>query len=181
MRLLEGSVVSSLPLVTVSLLEQVLAQLDLLRFWMKRRCLLLVDTARCASGDISPSSTRGSAHRFYPGQLDVLEEAVPTSRVSSSFSLSMFVMFMVAHQCSDPVGIALPLSGWSVARVFLARHISLFALLLFLRYFVSGKLGVQANIGEEYAHLRRSEEDLGSEVVFRMDDEWSIDFGPHWF
>ena len=115
---------------------------------------------------------------FYPGQLDVLEEAVPTSRVSSSFSLSMFVMFMVAHQCSDPVGIALPLSGWSVARVFLARHISLSALLLFLRYFVSGNFGVHANIGEEYAHLRRSEEDLGSEVAFRMDDEWSIEFGP---
>ena len=41
--------------------------------------------------------------------------------------------------------------------------------------------GVLANIGEEYAHLRRSEKDLGSEVVFRMDDEWSIEFGPHWF
>ena len=48
-------------------------------------------------------------------------------------------------------------------------------------YSVSDKFGVQANIGEEYAHLRRSEEDLGSKVVFRMDDEWSILFGPHWF
>ena len=41
------------------------------------------------------------------------------------------------------------------------------------------KFGVQANIGEEYAHLRRTEEDLGSEVVFRTDDEWSFEFGPH--
>ena len=41
--------------------------------------------------------------------------------------------------------------------------------------------GVLANIGEEHAHLRRSEKDLGSEVAFRMDDEWSIEFGPHWF
>ena len=48
--------------------------------------------------------------------------------------------------------------------------------LLFLRSFVSDKFGVQANIGEEYAHLRQTEEDLGSEVVFRMDDEWSIEF-----
>ena len=31
------------------------------------------------------------------------------------------------------------------------------------------------------AHLRRSEEELGSEVVFRMVDEWSIESGPHWF
>ena len=48
-------------------------------------------------------------------------------------------------------GIALPLSVWCVSRVFLGRHISLFALLLFLRYFVSGKFGVQAILGEEYA------------------------------
>ena len=47
--------------------------------------------------------------------------------------------------------------------------------------FVSDKFGVQANIGEEYAHLRRTEEDLGSEVVFRTDDEWSFEFGPHCF
>ena len=47
------------------------------------------------------------------------------------------------------------------------------------RSFVSDKFGVQANIGEEYAHLRRTEEDLGSEVVFRTDDEWSFEFGPH--
>ena len=32
-----------------------------------------------------------------------------------------------------------------------------------------------------YANLRRSEEDLGSEVVFRKGVAWSIDFGPHWF
>ena len=31
------------------------------------------------------------------------------------------------------------------------------------------------------ANLRRSEEDLGSEVVFRMDEELSSEFGPHWF
>ena len=43
----------------------------------------------------------------------------------------------------------------------------------FLCYSVSDKFGVQANIGEKYAHLRQTEEDLGSEVVFRMDDEWS--------
>ena len=98
-----------------------------------------------------------------------------------SVFLSVFVMFMVAHQCAHTVGIALPLSVWSVARLFLARHFSIFALLLFLRYFVFGMFGVQANIGEEYANLRRSEEDLGSEVVFRMVVEWSIDFGPHWF
>ena len=57
---------------------------------------------------------------------------------------------------------------------------TLFALLLFLRYFVFGMFEVLANIGEEYANLRRSEEDLGAEVVFRMDVAWSIDFG-HWF
>ena len=34
-----------------------------------------------------------------------------------------------------------------------------------------------SNIGEEFAHLRRSEEDLGSEVVFWMGDEWSFGFG----
>ena len=45
-----------------------------------------------------------------------------------------------------------------------------------LRSFVLNKVGVQANIGEEYAHLRQTEEDLGSEAVFRMDDEWSIEF-----
>ena len=49
------------------------------------------------------------------------------------------------------------------------------------RSLVSGKFGVQANMGYFYANLRRSEEDLGSEVVFRMDVAWSIDFGPHWF
>ena len=49
------------------------------------------------------------------------------------------------------------------------------------RSFVSDKFGVQANIGEEYAHLRRTEEDLGSEVVFRTDDAWSFEFGPHCF
>ena len=32
---------------------------------------------------------------------------------------------------------------------------------------------MQANIGYFYANLRRSEEDLGSEVVFRTDDEGS--------
>ena len=48
--------------------------------------------------------------------------------------------------------------------------------LLFLRSFVFDKFGVQANIGEKYAHLRHTEEDLGSEVVFRMDGEWSIEF-----
>ena len=30
-------------------------------------------------------------------------------------------------------------------------------------------------------HLRRSEEDLGSEVVFWMDFEWSIELSPHCF
>ena len=59
--------------------------------------------------------------------------------------------------------------------VYFSVYFFLFArfqrLQLFLRYFVSDKFGVQANIGEEYAHIRRSEEDLGSEVVFWMDDE----------
>ena len=30
------------------------------------------------------------------------------------------------------------------------------------------------------ARCRWSEEELGSEAVFRMDDEWSIESGPHW-
>ena len=39
------------------------------------------------------------------------------------------------------------------------------------------KFGLQANIDEKYAHFRQCEEDLGSEVVFRMEDELSIESG----
>ena len=31
------------------------------------------------------------------------------------------------------------------------------------------------NFGEEIGHLRRSEEELGLEAVFQMDEEWSFD------
>ena len=53
----------------------------------------------------------------------------------------------------------------------------LFARIAYFYVFASAKFGLQANIGEEYAHFRQCE-DLGSEVVFRIDDELSIESGP---
>ena len=60
-------------------------------------------------------------------------------------------------------------------------YLFLFARSAYFFVFASAKFGLQANIGEEYAHFRQCEEDLGSEVVFWMDDELSIESGPLWF